>query len=218
VTSRITAVCAVHRILDDPGGTSGRTAIDKRPLPGAVRVTRTGLVGDLSCDTRHHGGPNQAVYAYSDEDAEWWAGELGRAIPPGLFGENLRTSGIDLQAVVIGERWRIGDGDGTVTLEVTKPRTPCETFRRRMDEPRWVKRFTQAGRPGAYLRVLAPGTVETGQDVTRFDLPPHGVTLEQAFRHDDPVAMSRLLVAAESQDLDLDHELHKRASLAAARA
>jgi len=214
----VTAVCVVHQLLDNPSGQVGRTGIDKRPVAGPVRVGPLGLTGDVQCDTRHHGGPYQAVYVYADEDAGWWAAQLGRVVTPGLFGENLRTSGLDLRSAVIGERWRIGDGPDAVLVRVTKPRVPCETFKRRMDEPRWVKRFTEAGRVGVYLKVERAGTLVPGAPISVLDRPAHGVTALQAFRYDDPAAMGRLLAADTSGDLDLDGDLRKRASLALSRA
>lgn len=213
----VSAVCVVHRILDDGDGQVGRTAIDKRPVDGPVGVGRLGLAGDTQCDTKHHGGPYQAVYAYADEDAAWWAQRLGRTVTPGLFGENLRTSGLDLGAAVIGERWQIGDGPDTLVVQVTKPRVPCATFQRRMDEPRWVKRFTEAGRAGVYLKVEQTGTISVGAPIVVLDRPQHAVTALEAFRYDDAAAMRRLLEAGDSGGLDLDADLRKRAALAAGR-
>ena len=111
------------------------TGIDKRPVDGPVRVTvpgprgtaATGIAGDVVCDLRVHGGPDQAVYAYAREDLDRWAAELGRDLPGGVFGENLTTSGLDVTGARIGERWRIG---GEVLLEVSAPRIPCRDLRR----------------------------------------------------------------------------------------
>jgi hypothetical protein len=148
--STVIAVCRVDRLLPD-SGVIGVTAIDKRPVDGPVRVRPLGLHADVQADRKHHGGEDQAVYAYADEDAEHFAAMLDRPVPPGLFGENLRTSGVELTGAVIGERWRVGE---TLLLEVTIPRIPCGTFARRMGVAGWVKRFAEEGRPGAYLRVL----------------------------------------------------------------
>jgi len=175
--SLVTAVCRVDRLLPDPG-TIGVTAIDKRPVDGAVRVRPLGLYADVQADRKHHGGADQAVYAYADEDAAFFADLLGRDVPPGLFGENLRTSGVDVTGAVTGERWRIGE---TLELEVTIPRIPCGTFARRMGVARWVKRFTEAGRPGAYLRVVRSGPVSAGDPVVVAHRPDHGVTIGQVF-------------------------------------
>ena len=139
----------------------------------------SGLVGDQIFDTEHHGGDDQAVYAYAREDYDWWQARLSRRLANGLFGENLTTEGVDVNGAVIGERWRIGR---RLVLQPTFGRIPCVTFQRKMGEPRWVKTFTRASRPGAYLRVLEPGEVWAGDPVTVEDRPAHGVTIAQAFR------------------------------------
>ena len=173
----VTAVCRVEQLLRD-SGTIGITAIDKRPVDGPVRVRPLGLHADVQADRKHHGGEDQAVYVYADEDAAFFAEQLDRPIPPGLFGENLRTTGVDVTGLVIGERLRLGD---TLELEVTIPRIPCGTFARRMKVDKWVKRFAEEGRPGAYLRVRKSGSVAAGDAVTVLERPEHGVTIGQMF-------------------------------------
>ncbi|MFD1214558.1 MOSC domain-containing protein, partial [Arthrobacter sp. GCM10027362] len=168
------AVCRVHALKPDAGGPVGVTAIDKRPAAGPVQVTGLGLHADVQADRKHHGGEPKALYAYAEEDARWWADELGREIPPGLFGENLRTAGVDVNGALIGERWRIG---AEVVVEATSARIPCGTFARHMGEDRWVRRFTAAGRPGAYLRVLAAGRIQAGDAVEVIHRPRHGVSV-----------------------------------------
>lgn len=156
--AHLIAACVVHALRPDPGSI-GVTAIDKRPVEGPVRVGRYGLRGDVQADRKDHGGETRAVYAYGEDDARWWARELGRDLPPGWFGENLRVAGLDPSAARVGERWRVGEH---VVLEVTGPRVPCATFGRWVggdDERGWVRRFRDAGRVGAYLRVVARGTV-----------------------------------------------------------
>lgn len=173
----VTAVCRVEQLLRD-SGTIGITAIDKRPVDGPVRVRPLGLHADVQADRKHHGGEDQAVYVYADEDAAFFAEQLDRPIPPGLFGENLRTTGVDVTGLVIGERLRVGD---TLELEVTIPRIPCGTFARRMKVDKWVKRFAEEGRPGAYLRVRKSGSVAADDAVTVLERPEHGVTIGQMF-------------------------------------
>ena len=48
-----------------------------------MKVHRLGLRGDVQADRIDHGGEDQALYAYSQADADYWAAELGRDIPPG---------------------------------------------------------------------------------------------------------------------------------------
>jgi MOSC domain-containing protein YiiM len=216
---RVTAVCVVHGLIPGPKRT-GETAIDKRPLTGAVPVGPLGLAGDQVCDTEHHGGVEQAVSAYADEDARWWAEHLQREIAPGLFGENLRTAGLDVTGAEIGERWRIGapGGSGGVLLEVTSPRIPCITFSDRMGEPRWVRRFTERGLPGAYLAVAEPGEVRAGDLVTVEFRPGHGVTVGDVFRAPEPAVMQRLLDAEGQHGFALRAKLRRHAQQIVARA
>lgn len=172
---KVVSVNVVYALVPDNRGDLDKTAIDKRGLTGRVHVGSLGLQGDDQYDKRHHGGVEQAVYAYAREDAEWWVGQLGYDIAPGRFGENLSTAGLDVTGAVLGERWRIGE-DGLV-VKVTSPRVPCSTFQGWMDEPHWVKRFTDHGAPGAYLRVVAEGTVGAGDEVEVVHRPDHGVTI-----------------------------------------
>jgi MOSC domain-containing protein YiiM len=178
---RISAVCVVHALVPNPGETPEVTAIDKRPRGGRLEVGALGLTLDTQVDRRHHGGEQQALYAYADEDADWWATELGRQVPPGLFGENLRIAGLEVSGAEIGERWRIGEGADAVVAEVTMPRIPCRTFQKRMGRRGWVKQFTRGGRYGAYLRVLVPGTVAAGDPVTVIARPGHGVRVNDVY-------------------------------------
>ncbi len=150
------------------------SAIDKRPVAGPHTVQGINITGDEQADLRVHGGPDKAVYAYAAEDTSWWNTELGRDdLGPGSFGENLTTAGVDCTNAVIGERWRVG----TVLFEVCQPRQPCFKLGLHLDDPKILKRFAQASRPGAYLRILEPGTLEAGDTVEVVDVPDHGVTI-----------------------------------------
>lgn len=188
---RVLAVCRVHQLQPD-GARGDVTAIDKRPLAGAVDVGHLGVRGDVQADREDHGGPDKAVYAYAQEEVDHWTGVLQRDLPPGLFGENLRTAGVDVDGAEVGERWRVGE---RLELEVTMARTPCQTFARHLGEERWVRRFTERGRPGAYLRVLVPGMVRAGDPVEVLSRPGHGVTTSAFFVERSPQA-ARVLRAA----------------------
>lgn len=177
--ARIESVNVVHAVIPDVLGDLDTTAIDKRPVDGRVAVHPLGVQGDLQIDTRDHGGPDKAVYAYAREDLDWWAGELGRDLSDGCFGENLTTRGLDVTHAVIGQRWEIGN-DGLV-VEVTMPRIPCRTFQGFIREPRWVKRFFAHGAPGTYLRVVSEGMVGAGDEVRVTHHPGHGVTIGEVF-------------------------------------
>jgi MOSC domain-containing protein YiiM len=165
---------------------TGVTGIDKRPSsePVALRdpgpgTGVSGVAGDAIGDPRSHGGTDQAVYAYAREDLDHWQLELGRPLPNGVFGENFTTAELDVNGALVGERWQVGD---TCVLEVTSPRIPCRTFAGWLEEQLWVKRFTERGAPGAYLRVIAPGSVSAGDAITVVHRPAHDVTIAMMFR------------------------------------
>jgi MOSC domain-containing protein YiiM len=193
MTGTLVAVCAVAEF--HPAARGGLTAIDKRPLTGPVAIEPAGVAGDRQIEDGH-GGTDQALYAYSREEAARWADELGRDIPPGTFGENLAVTGMPVTDAVIGERWRIG---ATVLVEVTTPRTPCVTFKGWMGEPQWVKRFGRRGDVGSYLRVLTPGLVRAGDPIEVVARPAHGVTARDVFNagDQDPQRLQRLLDESE---------------------
>ncbi|MBU9765172.1 MOSC domain-containing protein [Mycobacterium sp. TNTM28] len=174
-----------------PNTAEGRavTGIDKRPVTGAVAVRApgpmhgglgSGLVGDIIGDQQFHGGDDQAVYAYAREDLDAWQVRLDREIANGEFGENLTTAGIDVTNALIGERWRVGKAG--LELEVSRPRIPCRTFANWLQLNGWVKTFTRTAIPGAYFRLVTPGSVAGGDDVTVTHRPDHDVTIGVVFR------------------------------------
>jgi MOSC domain-containing protein YiiM len=213
-TSQVLSVnlARVHLNPHKRGG--ALTGIEKIPTSDSVLVRAPGarrdglgggLVGDAVCDRRHHGGDVQAVYAYAREDLDHWESVLERTLPPGVFGENLTTTGLDVSGALIGERWRVGDD---LELAVTVPRIPCGTFRVWMEERGWLRTFTRAARPGAYLSVVSPGPVHAADPITVVHRPAHGVTIALVFRALtlEPALLPSILVAHE-----LEEETRQRA-------
>lgn len=175
----------------------GLTGIAKMPVAGPVAVRALGLDGDQVADTRHHGGVEQAVYAFAREDLDAWGERIGGPIAHGGFGENLTTEGIDVNAAEVGERWRIG----TTLLEISSIRTPCNKFKAwlgvsGLDNTQWVRRFAAEARPGPYLRVLEEGVLQAGDEIEVVHRPGHGVTVSEMFRalNTDRTLLPRLLL------------------------
>jgi MOSC domain-containing protein YiiM len=158
-------------------GSEGRTGIDKRSVDGLIEFKNNGVAGDRVIDTNVHGGYEQAVYAYAREDAIWWEKEINEQIPAGRFGENLTTEGIDVNAALIGERWKIG----SVILEVSQPRIPCRVFAGFWKRATLIKDFTQAGRPGAYLRIIQEGSAQAGDSIEVIHKPNHDISISDLF-------------------------------------
>lgn len=208
------------RVRANPDAPSWSTGIDKsasdEPVlvraPGPMRGgLGSGLVGDTIGNHKLHGGDDQAVYAYAREDLDGWAARLDRPLSNGMFGENLTTAGVDVTGARIGERWRVGS-DGLV-LEVSAPRTPCKTFSAFLGLRNWIKTFTDAGIPGAYLRVISPGTVRAGDPIAVDHRPDHDVTIGLVFRArmSEPELLPRLL-EADALSSELKSYVRRRVS------
>ena len=171
----INVAAIIHH--EDWAGSVGKTGIDKRPKLGRVSLENDAVEGDQVLDTKNHGGKDQAVYAYAREDADWWEKEIGLEINNGRFGENLTTQDIDVTNAIVGEKWALG----TCILQVTMPRIPCKVFQGFWQRPNLIKEFTQAQRPGAYLKIIQEGYVSAGDDISVFDIPQHGITIKDLF-------------------------------------
>jgi MOSC domain-containing protein YiiM len=156
------------------GGQTVKTGIYKYPVEGRVELRDDQVGADRQGDYTVHGGRDKAVYSYSREDYEWWAAEHGLDVPPGLFGENLTTGGVELNGLEVGQRWRVG----TAELEVSEPRFPCSKLGHKMEDPHFVKAFAKALRPGAYLRIVTEGKLGAGDEIEVLSTPGHGVTIE----------------------------------------
>lgn len=206
--------------MPNPHKETHLTGINKLAQPGRWEVRPpgskqgglgSGIVGDFVGDQRHHGGNSQALYAYGREELDDWEARLERTLHNGFFGENLTTRGIDVNEARLGEIWRIGD---TVELRVTSPRLPCSTFRGWVGERGWLKTFTAAARPGAYLSVVTPGFISGGDAITVIHRPDHEVTVAMSYRAStrERELLPRLLEAGD----DLDPELREAAEAARA--
>jgi MOSC domain-containing protein YiiM len=214
-------VLTVNLARPRPNSDKGQlwTGIDKRPTDEAITVRApgpmqgglgSGLLGDYIGDSQFHGGDDQAVYAYAREDLDVWQQELERDLDNGMFGENFTTAGVDVTGARIGERWHVGS-DGVV-LEVSAPRVPCRTFATSLAIKGWVKTFTNAATPGAYLRVIESGTVRAGDSIVVADRPDHDVTVGLVFRALtlEPELLSRILVADALPD-EIKEQARRRA-------
>ena len=185
------------------------SAITKAPVAGRVAVRGVNLAGDDQADRSVHGGPDKAIYAYGAEDTAWWAARLDASFGPGAFGENLTTSGVDVSGAVIGECWRVGSAE----LEVCQPRQPCYKLGIAFGDPRMVRRFAKAGRPGAYLRIVREGEVGAGDPVQIAARPNHGITIAMVARAIVcDRALGAFVAAAPALPPDLAEWLRDRAS------
>jgi MOSC domain-containing protein YiiM len=214
VTGRVESVNVGAPRAVQVDGRTVWTAIWKSPVEGRVPLRGANLRCDDQADRTVHGGPDKAVYAYGAQDTEWWEAQLGRSLGPGAFGENLTVRGLPVSEAVIGERWAVG----SALLEVAQPRLPCFKLGLRMGDPRFLKRFADAARPGAYLRVISEGDIGAGDAIEVVARPAHGVTSALVSR---AILREPQLLAAAQQAPELPGDLrvwlHERAEHAAKR-
>jgi MOSC domain-containing protein YiiM len=155
------------------------TSIWKSPIAGRVPLRRFNIAGDQQADLRVHGGENKAVYLYPCEHYAFWRGELpGMALPPGMFGENLTTEGVDEGDVQIGDRFRIG----TAVLQVSQPRMPCFKLALKFGRPDMVKRFWLSSRPGIYFSIVEEGELAAGDEIVPVSRVSNGITVSELVR------------------------------------
>ena len=155
------------------------TGIFKEPVSGPVRVRKLGLEGDQQADLSVHGGVNKAVYLYPSEHFTFWQDRYpGRHFVPGLFGENLTTTGLLEPEIHVGDTLGIGSAEFMVTI----PRMPCYKLGIKMGDPGIIKAFLEANRSGFYLKVLTEGVIEAGQPIVKTGSDGHGLKIEEVGR------------------------------------
>jgi MOSC domain-containing protein YiiM len=178
-SARVVSVNVATPRMVRVGDTEVLTSIFKSPVEGRIAVKGNNLTGDRQAELTVHGGPYKAIYLYPAEHYSYWADQLGGAtLPPGVFGENLTTLGIDENSVRIGDRFRIG----SVLLQVTQPRMPCYKLAIRFGRADMVKRFWLARRPGIYFAVIEEGDLAAGDLITKIGDGPEPITVGDVVR------------------------------------
>jgi|CXWL01.1.fsa_nt_gi MOSC domain-containing protein YiiM len=169
-------------------GQTMTTGFFKKPVPGAD-VTRLGLAGDKQAELDVHGGPDKAVYAYSEDHYPWWSQRLpGTDLSYGSFGENLTVNGFNDNEACIGDLYRAG----SALLMAVQPRLPCVKLAMRFDDPGLVKTFADSGRLGIYFRVVEEGRINPGDPMEKtFAHPERFPVYELARLYFDPELTSK---------------------------
>ncbi len=160
-------------------GQTVSTGIYKAPAEGRVMLRALNLDGDRQADLSVHGGPAKAAYAYPSEHYGYWRDELpGAELPWGMFGENFTTEGLDESTVNVGDRFRVGAAE----LTVTQPRMPCYKLGIKFGRPDILKRFLASGRTGFYFSVQREGEVGAGDEIELIGRDGNGVTVADLLR------------------------------------
>lgn len=175
------------------------SGIDKKPVLGRQKITRTGLAGDKQGDTRHHGGPEKAVHHYPADHYGAWRREGIEAAAP-AFGENITTRGLSEADICIGDVFRFG----SALLQVSQGRQPCWRLNARFDRPDMAVRVQKSGRTGWYYRVLEEGWAEAGDALVLHGRP----------QPDWPLARTIELLYTRTMDMEALDRLSKLPELA----
>jgi MOSC domain-containing protein YiiM len=171
------------------------TGIFKEPIQGRVMMRTLNLDGDQQADLTVHGGVSKAVYAYPSEHYKYWRTELpGMDLSWGMFGENFTTEGLLEDGVYIGDRFRIGETEVTVT----EPRMPCYKLGIKFGRADIIKRFLASRRTGFYFAVMGEGMVGAGDDVELIgreqqEVSVADITRLYAFDKDDVKSLRRAI-------------------------
>ncbi|MCU0692795.1 MAG: molybdopterin-binding protein [Polyangiaceae bacterium] len=131
---------------------SERKGQQKSPIDEGRLLRGLGLDGDA-----HAGNWHRQVSLLADEDIAQMRAK-GLALAPGAFGENLVTRDMDLEALAVGRRFRVGEH---AVLQVTQHGKACHTR---------CAIYYKAGdcimpRRGIFARVLRDGDVRPGDAV-----------------------------------------------------
>lgn len=137
-----------------------RTGMFKQKQEGKVWLYETGLTSDEVADTKNHGGPEKALFAYPSAHYRYWQRNLSEdSIDIGGMGENLVISGKDEFTTFIGDTYRLGEA----IIQVSQPRQPCWKPARRYKVMDLALQIQQTGYTGWYYRVIEEGYVDIGE-------------------------------------------------------
>ena len=186
----------------DPLGRPWRSAFLKTAVSGPVRLTPLGLEGDEQADTKHHGGPNQALLMYSADHFPFWRDDFGlEGLEGGGFGENLTVTGFAEADTCVGDTLRVG----SALLQVSQPRQPCSNINRRWGRKGITEAVVENGRGGWYLRVLETGSLQSGDSVDLVARPFADLSIARACdarygRCNDPAVLEALIACPALSD------------------
>jgi len=132
------------------------TGIYKKPVDTSIFLGKEDVVKDDVIDRKHHGGVDQAVYAYGENHFAYWKNLYPNlAFNYGMFGENLTISNLNEEKLFIGDIYQLGE----CKLEVSKPRQPCVKLGIRFQDAKVIKQFWNTTKSGVYFKVLETGKV-----------------------------------------------------------
>ena len=131
---------------------SEKRGTGKHPVPEILLRPRHGIVGDA-----HAGDWHRQVSLLAEESVDTMRQSSSIPLPAGVFAENINTRGIDLKALPVGTRLRIGGAELEVTQIGKECHSDCE-----------IKKTTgKCVMPteGIFAVVVKEGTVRKGDPI-----------------------------------------------------
>jgi MOSC domain-containing protein YiiM len=159
------------------------TGIYKSAIEGPVILGAEDVEHDIVIDRKHHGGIDQAVYAYGWNHYDYW-----RTLYPGLnldfgfFGENLTVSYLDEENIHVGDIYTLGE----TLIQVTKPRQPCFKLGIRFGSPEVISQFWNSTKSGVYFKVLKTGSVNINDEFKLLEKALNSSSIAQVFLSKKP--------------------------------
>src|SRR5690242_12473783 len=154
-------------------GRATTTAGAKQPV-AAAWLGPEGFTGDAQADRQNHGGRDKAVCVYPHEHYPFWEVQVGRALAPGTFSENLTLAGLTEPEARLGDVYALG----AAVVQVCQPRIPCYKLAGRLDLVEAPDIIHANGHSGYYLRVLQAGEVQAGDTLTLHERHPAGISIQ----------------------------------------
>ncbi|PLS17094.1 MOSC domain-containing protein [Bacillus sp. M6-12] len=145
----------------------------KRPAVAEAFLTINGFNGDEVANKVHHGGPDRAICFYPIEHYGFWEAKWGKQLPLPAFGENVLAEGMKEEEVFVGDVYRIGDA----IVEITQGRVPCAKISHNNGVPEFLDSVLKTGLTGYFGRVLAEGTIKSGQTIHLMDRKQNKVSI-----------------------------------------
>ena len=142
-------------------GDTVNTAIRKRPADGPVHLGTLGFEGDEQADQVNHGGPDMAASFFARSTSSELSQRSNLDLQPGAFGENLTTTGLLEDEVMIGDVLKLGDA----VVQVAQPRGPCFKVAARHGVKQLPAILALELKAGFLVRVITPGAVTAGDAI-----------------------------------------------------
>lgn len=187
------------------------TGMFKQETEDKVFLTKTNLIGDEVADTKVHGGPEKALFAYPVKHYPYWKKDLeNNEIDAGAFGENLAVKYLDETEVCIGDSFQLGEA----IIQVSQPRRPCWKPARRFRVLDFALRIQNSGLTGWYFRVLKEGYIQAGDVFNLIDRPFPKWTIKRAnevmYQEKDNYELTRELATCDLLAENWQRTLNRR--------